>query len=129
MKTTASVIAIIAIAASVGACSNEADVASQNISTAADNFEINRRITFVNGITDKALLVIEGLCSLGSGSQTKSVTVTCKIGVGTYKKHFLGLSDNITFVSEQLDAAPAGVFHYRVTFNPSVIIPDVRLAK
>ena len=106
-------------------CSNEADVASQNLSQAADNFGINRRVTFVNGITDKALLVIEGLCSLGSGSQTKSVTVTCKTGPSAYKKHFLGLSDNVTFISEQLDPAAVGVYHYRVTFNPSVIIPSI----
>lgn len=113
----------------LAACSNEADVASQNISTAADNFEINRRITFINGITDHALLVVEGLCSLGKGAATKSLTVTCKTGPGTYKKHFLGLSDNVTYVSEQLDPAPANVFRYRVTFNPATILPDINLAK
>lgn len=113
----------------LAACSNEADVASSNLSTAADNFEINRRVTFINGITDHALLVIEGLCALGSGTQTKSLTVTCKVGAGQYKKHFLGISDNVTYVSEQLDPAPAGVFRYRVTFNPTTIIPDINLAK
>lgn len=126
---TAPAIAVVTLAAGLAACSQEADVASQNLSRAADNFEINRRVTFVNGITDKGMLVIEGLCALGSGSQTKSVTVTCKTGPNAYKKHFLGLSDNVTFISEQLDPAPAGVFHYRVTFNPSVIIPDIRMAK
>lgn len=129
MKRLVTTATLICAAAALAACSNEADVASRNISTAADNFEVNRRVTFINGITDKALLVIEGLCSLGSGSQTKSVTVTCKTGQGAYKKHFLGLSDNVTYVSEQLEAAAAGVYHYRVTFNPSVLIPDIRMAK
>ena len=122
-------IALAAAAVGLGACSNEAQVASQNLSTAADNFEITRRVTFINGITDHALLVIEGLCSLGHGNETKSVTVTCKTGPGQYKKHFLGLSDNVTYVSEQLDPAPAGTFHYRVTFNPATILPDIRSAK
>ena len=121
--------AVMVAAVGLSACSNEADVASQNLSTAADNFEINRRVTFINGITDHALLVIEGLCSLGHGNETKSVTVTCKTGPGQYKKHFLGLSDNVTYVSEQLEPAPANTFHYRVTFNPATILPDIRQAK
>ena len=47
---------------------NDADIASQNLSTAADNFQINRRIVFYNGITDTYILTIEGLCSIGSGN-------------------------------------------------------------
>ena len=48
------------------ACASKADVASQNLSTAADNFQITRRIVFYNGITGQYILVIEGLCSLGN---------------------------------------------------------------
>lgn len=128
-KTLGITLAAAALAGTLAACSNEADVASRNLSTAADNFEINRKITFINGITDHALLTITGLCSLGSGSQTKSLTVTCKTGPNSFKKHFLGLSDNVTYIAEQIDPAPAGVYHYRVTFNPATVIPDIRAAK
>jgi hypothetical protein len=106
-------------------CAKPADVASKNISEAADNFELSRRITFYNGITGTALLVIEGLCSLGSGRETKSLTVTCKTGPSDYKKHFLGLSDNVTYVAEQVDGVKASPYHYRVTFNPAAIIPNI----
>jgi ABC-type Fe3+-hydroxamate transport system substrate-binding protein len=116
-----------AIMLTLAACSQEADVASQNLSQAADNFEINRRVTFINGITNTAILTIEGLCSLGHGNETKSVTVTCKVGPNQYKKHFLGLSDNVTYMAEQLDPAPASVYRYRVTFNPTTLIPDINL--
>lgn len=110
----------------LAACSNEADVASQNLSQAADNFGISRRIVFYNGITDKYMLEIEGLCSIGKGDSTpKEITVTCKTGPNDYKKHFLGLSDNVTFFSEQLDGAKVSTFHYRVTFNPTTIVPSV----
>lgn len=110
----------------LAACSNEANVASQNLSQAADNFGINRRIVFYNGITDKYMLEIEGLCSIGKGeSVAKEITVTCKTGPSDYKKHFLGLSDNVTFFSEQLDPAKVSTFHYRVTFNPATIIPSI----
>lgn len=107
----------------VSACSNDADVASRNLSQAADNFEINRRIVFYNGITGDYMLVIEGLCS--QVHHNRKLDVTCKIGNGQYKKHFLGLSDNVTYFSEQMDAAKAGVYFYRVTFKPTTIIPSI----
>jgi predicted small secreted protein len=44
----------------LAAC-NDANVASSNLSTAADNFEINRRVVFYNGITGEYMLSIEGL--------------------------------------------------------------------
>lgn len=111
----------------VAGCSNDADVASRNLSQAADNFEINRRVIFVNGYTGDYMLVIEGLCALGAGTSAKSVTVTCKVGQGNYKKHVLGLSDMVTYFVEQLEPAKVGTSFYRVTFKPSVIIPDVNV--
>jgi len=54
-------------------------------------------------------------------------TVTCKIGDNEYKKHFLGLSDNVTYFAEQIDAASADPYRYRVIFRPSTIIPDIEL--
>ena len=52
-------LAAIGLAVGVSACSREADVASYNLSQAADNFGINRRIVFYNGITDKYMLEID----------------------------------------------------------------------
>jgi hypothetical protein len=127
-KIATSAIIVAALSAALGGCSNEATVASQNLSQAADNFGINRRIVFFNGITDKYILEIEGLCSIGKGdSVPREITVTCKTGPTDYKKHFLGISDNVTFFSEQLDAAKVSTFHYRVTFNPAAIIPSIDL--
>lgn len=105
----------------------EADVASENISTAADNFEITRRIVFYNGITGEYILTIEGLCSLGNYDSAGSLSVTCKVGPNDYKKHFLGLSDNVTYFAEQIESSPVDVYHYRVIFRPSVIIPDIKI--
>lgn len=106
---------------------NEADVASQNLSKAADMFEITRRIVFYNGITGDYILTVEGLCSLGNNDKPKELSVTCKTGATEYKKHFLGLSDNVTYFAEQMESVPASVYHYRVVFKPSVIIPDIEL--
>lgn len=106
---------------------NDANTASRNLSTAADNFEINRRVVFYNGITGEYILTIEGLCSKGNDDSSTTLTITCKVGPGLYKKHYLGLSDNVTYFMEQIDAVPTDVYHYRVVFKPSVIIPDIQI--
>lgn len=118
-------LAILFIAALTAGCSNDAQVASRNLSQAADNFEINRRIVFYNGITGDYMLTIEGLCS--QEPEPRKLAVTCKTGPNQFKKHFLGLSDNVTYFSEQMEAAQANVYHYRVTFKPSVILPSIDL--
>lgn len=113
------------LALGLAACSNDAQVASYNLSQAADNFKINRRIVFYNGITGEYILTIEGLCS--QEPDGKKLSVTCKTGEGQFKKHFLGLSDNVTYFSEQMEPAAVGTYQYRVTFKPTAIIPSVEL--
>lgn len=105
----------------------DADVASRNLSQAADSFEVVRRIVFYNGITGEYILTIEGLCSLGNNDSAGSLSVTCKTGVNSYKTHYLGLSDNVTYFAEQLEPSQADIYHYRVIFKPTTIIPDIDL--
>jgi hypothetical protein len=123
-------IAVIAsVAAIVAGCDTDAGVASRNLSQAADNFEINRRIVFYNGITNEYILTIEGLCSQQPTSDSGGlrISVICKTGPSQFKKHFLGLSHNVTYFSEQLETAKASVYFYRVVFKPSVIVPAIDL--
>ena len=102
---------------------DDADIASHNLSKAADNFEVLRRIVFYNGITDTYILTIEGRCSIRDSMG--QLEVTCKIGHDAYKKHFLGLSDNVTYFAEQLDSKNVSPNHYRVTFKPRTIAPSI----
>lgn len=116
---------VAALALPLAACGSDADVASENLSKAADNFEVPRRVVFFNGITDKYLLSIEGLCSIeDEGNQLE---VTCKTGKKSFKKHFLGLSDNVSYFVEQVQGQKVSTARYRVVFKPSVIVPDVDL--
>lgn len=108
----------------VSAC-NQADVVSHNLSQEADQFNIMRRVVFYNGITDSYMLTIEGRCSLGNYDDAGELTVTCKTGEDEYKKHFLGLSDNVTYFVEQIDGADVNPNHYKVIFRPTEIIPDI----
>lgn len=105
------------------ACERDAEVVSRNLSKAADMFEIDRRIIFYNGITDTYMLTIEGRCSVND--QGNQLEVTCKIAPDAYKKHFLGLSDNVTYFAEQLEVADVSVYHHRIIFKPQSIVPDV----
>ena len=123
MKAIATLLAALALAG----CQSDADVASHNVSKAADNFEIARRVIFYNGITSDYMLSIEGYCSLGNNDRAGFLSVTCKTGPGVYKKHFLGLSDNVTFFVEQLDAKNVSTSFYRVVFKPSTIVPDIEI--
>lgn len=118
-------LALIPAAVLLAGCYTDAKVASRNLSKAADMFEINRRIVFYNGITDKYILVIEGRCSIDTNASNTSFHVTCRAGKDEYKKHFLGLSDNVTYFAEQLQPADVSTYHYRVIFKPQSILPDV----
>jgi hypothetical protein len=116
---------LLAIGGLAACTSNDADVVSENLSKAADMFEVQRRVVFYNGITGEYMLTIEGLCSLGNHDGPKELSVTCKVGPDQYKKHFLGLSDNVTYFVEQVEGVGASAYHYRVVFKPSTIIPDL----
>lgn len=119
-------VAAVAAALSLGAC-NAAETASRNISYESDNFKVMRRIVFVNGITDKYLLSIEGLCSIMKDKEDNQLEVTCKTGDSEYKKHYLGISDNVTYFVEQMDATSVDTFHYKVAFRPETLLPDIDL--
>lgn len=126
MSNIRHIFSAIACAVLATGCS-DADIASKNLSKAADNFEIQRRIVFYNGITGEYMLTIEGLCSRGNDDSPRKLSITCKTGESSFKKHFLGLSDNVTYFIEQMEPAKVSAYHYRVIFKPQAIVPDVVL--
>jgi len=122
------IIVVASLAFLATACNqNDANVVSQNIATAADKFEIDRRIVFYNGITNDYILSIEGKCSFTPNDNGRKVDVMCKTGASEYKKHSLGISDNVTYFSEQINGVGVSNYHYRVVFRPQTIIPDLEL--
>ena len=128
MKTIIIIMTVTVISFFTG-CNRDSEVASYNLSVAADMFEVDRRIVFYNGITDKYILNIEGKCSIKVDRSDRQLEVTCKVADGNsasaYKKHYLGLSDNVTYFIEQLQPKGVSVYHYRVIFKPQSIIPDM----
>lgn len=98
---------------------------SENISTAADNFEVQRKIIGINGITDTPAFEVEGRCSITDNGG--NLDVICKHGEDDYRKHKVGLSDNVFYVSTQLDGIDASEYHTRIIIKPQTIIPDFDL--
>ncbi len=76
-------------------------------------------------MTNQSMLVVEGYCSIEI--RPNVLEVICKTGRETFKRHHLGLAATVSYMSEQIDPQPASTYRYRVTFNPTVIIPDVRM--
>ena len=76
MKIKLLAVGLMCATALVG-CSRDAQVASRNLSHAADNFQLDRRIVFYNGVTGDYVLTIEGKCAFEAVSERK-VDVTCK---------------------------------------------------
>jgi hypothetical protein len=125
MKKLLTVALLLFVVVGCNPFNHDSDVVSRNISTSADQFEVLRRVVFYNGITGDYMLTIEGFCALGNNDGPGELTVVCKLGPTNYKKHFLGLSDNVTYFVEQLDGTNVSRDHYRVVFKPTVIVPDI----
>ncbi|MEO2133403.1 hypothetical protein [Microbacterium sp.] len=124
-KIAAAILALGVAAAALTGCTSDAKKASENISTAADNFEVQRLIVGINAITDKVLFSVEGRCSI---ARDGDLVVTCKHGENDYRKHYLGLSDNVTFISTQLEGIDVSVYHTRIILKPENILPGFDLS-
>lgn len=113
--------AALAAALTLGACT-PADNASRNVSEAAENFKVDRQLTVINGITDKVMFQLNGRFSIETptaDSTQPQLEVTAKLPDGSFRKHFVGLSDNTTYVVEDLSQTQnADAWLYRVFYLP-----------
>ena len=97
-----------------------------NLNRDEQNFRDFRRVVFYNGITGEYILQIEGYMALNI-DMDGDLVVTVKQSDGTFLKHYLGLSDNVTYFSESLNPRYVDDKHYKVIFKPSVIVPTVEI--
>ena len=104
---------------------SNADMASENLSVAAENFEIDRLIVGINTFDNSVLFSVEGKCSLERG---ETLVVTCKHGPDDIRKHYMGASDNVTWISTQLEGADVSEFHTKIILKPQSILPDYDLS-
>lgn len=128
-KWFALVLVVVALAVTLSACTTAADTANRNLSEAAENFEVPRRIVGINGITDEVLFAVEGFCSY-EVPNNGTFEAICLVDrrTGEVERTTLGLSDNVTFVSTQIGGVEVDLFRPRVIFRPKTIVPDFDLS-
>lgn len=115
------IILLLAVLVTLTGC-REAGKVSHNISREADEFRVHRRIVFYNSITDKYMLEVVGNCAVDL-SRDNVLELTCKVAHKEYQKHYLGLSDNVTYTVEQLEFSDVNPYKYQLIFKPESIIP------
>lgn len=116
---------VVAVALGLAACGgSNADKVSENLSKEAEKFNVQRKILVVNNITDKVLFEVEGRCSIETPGRLE---VTCKHGPDDYRKHFLGLADNVSYVVAQPNGVDVSEYRTKIIFRPESIVPDFDL--
>jgi len=110
----------------VTGCSN-ADIVSHNLSKEADTFGIQRRFVAIDTRTDAALIEIIGNLSVQNDAANKDVDVIVKLGDGTYRKHFVHLSRDVSYFVEDLGNTDVAAYHYQVRFLPESLVPTMEV--
>lgn len=106
-----------------GCNQRQADEVSYNLSLKADNFEDVRQITVINCIQGDVLFQMTGKMSIEVDSSDNQLEIVVEVEDGEYKKHFIGLSDNVTYVVEDITGANVDKYSYTLNFNPNMWIP------
>lgn len=114
--TTLAVLCILLV--SLTGCT-EAEKVSQNVSKEADNFNVCRRITMINLRTDTVLYEFEGFCSITTDNVDGQLEITSEVGDGKYKKDFIRLSNETTYVVQDISGANVDRYHYEWSVLPT----------
>ena len=126
-KTIIAALVSLLIATMLACCltgCREADRASYNVSKQADNFNIVRQVTVIDCINGDIMFQMTGKMSVTADIEQNQLEVIVEDS-GTYTKHIIGLSDNVTYVVEDLNIGKNDVskYHYTINFNPKMWAP------
>ena len=126
MKKKLTVVLVIAMMAAgiITGCS-EKDRVESNLTKEADNFNVVRQLTVINCLKGDTLFQMTGKMSITADTSDNQLEIIVENEDGTYVKHFVGLSDNVTYVIEDLNLGKNDVEKYKYTlnFNPNMWIP------
>jgi len=102
---------------------DEASRVRENLSKQADNFNCLRRVTVIDCITGDTLFQMEGRSSIVADTSDDQLEIITEYEKGKYSKQIIGLSDNVTYIIEDLEATETDEYHYIINFNPNMWIP------
>jgi len=101
----------------------EADIVSHNLSLEADNFNNVRQVTIINCLQGDVLFQMTGKMSIEADMDDNQLEIIVEDNEGGYKKHFIGLSDNVTYVVEDITSKNVDKYNYTLNFNPNMWLP------
>lgn len=101
----------------------EASRVDYNITEEAENFNVYRRVTVINCIKGDTLFSIEGRMNIKADTQDNQLELIVEVADGKYKKHFIGISDNVTYTVEDISGSEVSKYHYEINYNPKMWIP------
>ena len=108
-------------------CQTESQRVSYNLSQEADNFNVIRQLTVINCLEGDVLFQMTGKMSITADTTDNQLEIIVEDDNGIYQKHFVGLSDNVTYVVEQLNVKNVSKYKYTLNYNPKMWIPvDVK---
>lgn len=130
MKKKLFALAIVAFSAALMVSCSKADRVSHNLSREADELNITRRVTVINGITNQIIFQATGQMSIEYVEERKQLNIIALGENGEYKKHIVGISDNVSYMVEDITGMKGVDTKYRLYFNPDMIVPiEVKTAK
>ena len=115
--------AAITLTLALAGCQTEAQKVSQNLSLEADNFNNIRQITVINCLQGDVLFQMTGKMSITADMADNQLEIVVEDENGGSKKHFIGLSDNVTYVVEDITSKEVSKYRYTLNFSPKMWIP------
>jgi hypothetical protein len=100
----------------------EAERVSTNLAQESDNFNVVRKVTVLNAITNDTMFEMTGKMSIKADTADKQLEIVVEDN-GKYQKHIIGLSDNVSYVVQDLDVKDVDKYHYSINFNPKMWVP------
>lgn len=100
----------------------ESERASYNLSKEADSFNVVRQITVINCLQGDVMFQMSGKMAIEMDEEENQLEVMIEDG-DMYKKHFIGLSDNVTYIIEDVKGVDVDNYKYTIKINPEMWIP------
>lgn len=122
MKKLAIILSCILAVGCLTGCETQAERVSYNLSQEADNFNDVRQLTVINCLQGDVIFQMTGKMSIEADTNDNQLEVIVECD-GGYKKHFIGLSDNTTYVVEDITQGVVDNYQYSLNFNPKMWVP------
>ncbi|ATI19924.1 MAG: hypothetical protein ACTILY_04905 [Streptococcus thermophilus] len=102
---------------------SEAKRVSSNLSQESDNFNVVRKVTVIDAITNDIMFQMSGRMSINADTNDKQLEIVVENAKNKYQKHIIGLSDNVSYVVEDVDVPNVSKYKYEINYNPKMWVP------